>query len=324
MWGLAPTLPPAKSDTAMNHFLDIHKTDPVSLRAMIEHARAMKQARADRPRGAPDDEQPLAGRMVAMIFEKPSTRTRVSFDVGVRQMGGQSMVLSGSDMQLGHGETIADTARVLSRYVDMIMIRTFDESVLTEMAEYADVPVINGLTDRTHPCQIMADVMTYEEHRGPIAGRKVVWAGDGNNVCASFLHAAGQFGFDLTFTGPSQLDPEPEFVGFARAKGSTVAIERDPSRAVQGADLLVADTWVSMHDSQSARERRHNMLRPYQVDEALMAQAKPDALFMHCLPAHREEEVTSAVMDGPRSVIFDEAENRLHAQKAIMRYCLGV
>ncbi len=308
----------------MNHFLDIHKTDPAALRAMIDQGRAMKQARADRPKGAPDDEQPLAGRMVAMIFEKPSTRTRVSFDVGVRQMGGQSMVLSGSDMQLGHGETIADTARVLSRYVDMIMIRTFDESVLSEMAEYADVPVINGLTDRTHPCQIMADVMTYEEHRGPIAGRKVVWAGDGNNVCASFLHAAGQFGFDLTFTGPAQLDPEPEFVGFARAKGSTVTIERDPSRAVQGADLLVADTWVSMHDSQSARERRHNMLRPYQVDEALMAQAKPDALFMHCLPAHREEEVTSAVMDGPQSVIFDEAENRLHAQKAIMRYCLGV
>jgi ornithine carbamoyltransferase len=308
----------------MNHFLDIHKTDPAALRAMIEHARAMKQARAARPRGAPDDEQPLAGRMVAMIFEKPSTRTRVSFDVGVRQMGGQSMVLSGSDMQLGHGETIADTARVLSRYVDMIMIRTFDESVLSEMAEYADVPVINGLTDRTHPCQIMADVMTYEEHRGPIAGRKVVWAGDGNNVCASFLHAAGQFGFDLTFTGPAQLDPEPEFVGFARAKGSTVTIERDPSRAVRDADLLVADTWVSMHDSQSARERRHNMLRPYQVDEALMAQARPDALFMHCLPAHREEEVTSAVMDGPQSVIFDEAENRLHAQKAIMRYCLGV
>jgi ornithine carbamoyltransferase len=308
----------------MTDFLDIHTTDPADLRRMIDHARAMKTARAGRPRGAPDDDTPLTGRMVALIFEKPSTRTRVSFDVGVRQMGGQTMVLSGSDMQLGHGETIADTARVLSRYVDLIMIRTFDESVLHELADHADVPVINGLTDRTHPCQIMADVMTYEEHRGPIAGRKVVWCGDGNNVCASFLHAAGQFGFDLTFTGPSQLDPEPEFVGLARNAGVTVRIERDPAKAVRGADLVVADTWVSMHDAQSTRERRHNMLRPYQVNEALMAQAGPQALFMHCLPAHREEEVTSAVMDGPQSVIFDEAENRLHAQKAIMRWCLGV
>lgn len=308
----------------MNHFLDIHKTDSTSLRQMIDSAGKMKQARLDRPKGAPDDDQPLAGRMVALIFEKPSTRTRVSFDVGVRQMGGETMVLSGNDMQLGHGETIADTARVLSRYVDMIMIRTFDESVLIEMAEYADVPVINGLTDRTHPCQIMADIMTYEEHRGPIAGKKVVWTGDGNNVCASFLHAAGQFGFDFTFTGPAQLDPEDEFVGFARQHGSTVNIERDARAAVQGADLVVADTWVSMHDAQSARERRHNMLRPYQVNAELMAQAKPDALFMHCLPAHREEEVTSEVMDGPHSVIFDEAENRLHAQKAVMRWCLGV
>ncbi|MCL4126431.1 UNVERIFIED_CONTAM: hypothetical protein GTU68_010745 [Idotea baltica] len=308
----------------MNHFLDIHKTDSASLRQMIDSAGQMKQARLGRPKGTPDDELPLAGHMVALIFEKPSTRTRVSFDVGVRQMGGETMVLSGNDMQLGHGETIADTARVLSRYVDMIMIRTFDESVLIEMAEYADVPVINGLTDRTHPCQIMADIMTYEEHRGPIAGKKVVWTGDGNNVCASFLHAAGLFGFDLTFTGPAQLDPEEEFVGFARKHGSTVTIERDARVAVQGADLVVADTWVSMHDAQSARERRHNLLRPYQVNTALMEHAKPDALFMHCLPAHREEEVTSEVMDGPNSVIFDEAENRLHAQKAVMRWCLGV
>ncbi len=308
----------------MNHFLDIHKTDAAALRAMIDQAGAMKQARLGRPKAAPDDEQPLAGRMVALIFEKPSTRTRVSFDVGVRQMGGQTMVLSGKDMQLGHGETISDTARVLSRYVDMIMIRTFDETILTEMAEYSDVPVINGLTDRTHPCQIMADVLTYEEHRGPIAGKKVVWTGDGNNVCASFLHAAGQFGFDLTFTGPAQFDPEDEFMGFARQKGSKIVVERDPYKAVDGADLVVADTWVSMHDSQSAKERRHNLLRPYQVDTDLMAQAKPDALFMHCLPAHREEEATSEVMDGPNSVIFDEAENRLHAQKAVMRWCLGV
>jgi len=308
----------------MTHFLDIHITDPADLRAMIDHGRAMKTARAGRPKGAPDDEQPLAGHMVALIFEKPSTRTRVSFDVGVRQMGGQTMVLSGTDMQLGHGETIADTARVLSRYVDLIMIRTFEETTLLEMADHATVPVINGLTNRTHPCQIMADVMTYEEHRGPIAGKKVVWCGDGNNVCASFLHAAGQFGFDLTFTGPPTLDPEAAFVDGARAKGVTVEIERDPDVAVQGADLVVADTWVSMHDSQTTKERRHNQLRPYQVDRALMDKAKPDALFMHCLPAHRGEEVTSEVMDGPNSVIFDEAENRLHAQKAVMRWCLGL
>ncbi|MFN3144251.1 MAG: ornithine carbamoyltransferase [Paracoccaceae bacterium] len=308
----------------MTHFLDIHKTDAADLRAILDQAHAMKSARAGRPRGTPDDDQPLAGRMVALIFEKPSTRTRVSFDMGVRQMGGQTMVLSGSDMQLGHGETIADTARVMSRYVDLIMIRTFDESVLLEMAEYADVPVINGLTDRTHPCQIMADMMTWEEHRGPVAGKKVTWCGDGNNVCASFLHAAGQFGFDFTFAGPQTLDPEEKFMGYARDKGSRVTVERDPAAAVAGADLVVTDTWVSMHDSQSTKERRHNQLRPYQVNAALMAHANPDALFMHCLPAHRGEEVTSEVMDGPQSVVFDEAENRLHAQKAILRHCLGV
>ena len=308
----------------MNHFLDIHTTDPAALRSMIDQARAMKFARDGRGRAAPDDTQPLAGRMVALIFEKPSTRTRVSFDVGVRQMGGETMVLSGAELQLGHGETIADTARVLSRYVDLIMIRTYEDSVLQELAEYAAVPVINGLTNRTHPCQIMADVLTYEEHRGPIAGRKVVWSGDGNNVCASFLHAAGQFGFDFTFTGPPPLDPEPEFIQFARGCGSRVEIVRDPLDAVAGADLIVTDTWVSMHDSQSTKERRHNQLRPYQVNERLMAAAKPDALFMHCLPAHREDEVTNAVMDGPQSVVWDEAENRLHAQKAIMRWCLGV
>ncbi len=308
----------------MKHFLDIDKTTTTELRAILENARAMKDARAGRPKGMLDDEQPLKGRMVALIFEKPSTRTRVSFDVGVRQMGGQTMVLSGADMQLGHGETIADTAKVLSRYVDLIMMRTFDEDTLLEMAEYADVPVVNGLTDRTHPCQIMADVMTYEEHRGPIKGRKVVWSGDGNNVCASMVQAAGQFGFDFTFTGPEQLEPEAIYIGDARRKGSAIALERDPAKAVAGADLVVTDTWVSMHDSQSSRERRHNQLRPYQVNADLMANAQSDALFMHCLPAHRDEEVTSEVMDGPHSVIFDEAENRLHAQKAILRHCLGV
>lgn len=300
----------------MNHFLDIHTTDKADLRNIIDNAISMKQARAGRPKGMPDDDQPLAGHMVALIFEKPSTRTRVSFDVGVRQMGGQTMVLSGTDMQLGHGETIADTARVLSRYVDLIMIRTFEEATLLEMAEYATVPVINGLTNRTHPCQIMADVMTFEEHRGPIAGKKVVWSGDGNNVFASFAHAAKQFDFDLTFTGPPPLDPEPALDGL-------FSIERNPQEAVKGADLVVTDTWVSMHDPQSARERRHNQLRGYQVNEHLMSKAKDDSLFMHCLPAHRDDEATSEVMDGPHSVIFDEAENRLHAQKAIMRWCLG-
>ena len=308
----------------MPDFLDIYSTDPTDLRAMIDQARTMKDARQGRPKGTADDETPLAGRMVALIFEKPSTRTRVSFDVGVRQMGGATMVLSGNEMQLGHGETIADTARVLSRYVDLIMIRTFEEATLQEMAEHASVPVINGLTNRTHPCQIMADIMTYEEHRGPIAGRKVVWTGDGNNVFASFAHAAAQFGFDLTFTGPEALDPEGEWLEFAKAKGFPITIERDPLVAAAGADLVVTDTWVSMHDPESARERRHNQLHPYQVNAALMAAAQPDALFMHCLPAHRGDEATSEVMDGPHSVIFDEAENRLHAQKAIMRWCLDL
>ncbi len=300
----------------MTHFLDIHTTPPEALRGIIDDAINVKKSRTGRPKGALDDDQPLKDHMVALIFEKPSTRTRVSFDVGVRQMGGQTMVLSGADMQLGHGETIADTARVLSRYVDLIMIRTFEEATLLEMAEYASVPVINGLTNRSHPCQIMADVMTFEEHNGPIKGKKVVWSGDGNNVFASFAHAAKQFDFDLTFTGPETLDPEPALQGL-------YTVERNPEVAVRDADLVVTDTWVSMHDPQSARERRHNQLRGYQVNEALMNRAKDDALFMHCLPAHREDEATSAVMDGPNSVIFDEAENRLHAQKAIMRYCLG-
>lgn len=308
----------------MNDFLDINKIPADDLRAILDQAHAMKAARQGRLRGTPDDEQPLAGHMVALIFEKPSTRTRISFDVGVRQMGGETMVLSGADMQLGHGETVADTARVLSRYVDMIMIRTFEEATLLEMAEHATVPVINGLTDRTHPCQIMADIMTFEEHHGPVRGRKFVWSGDGNNVFHSFAHAAGQFGFDLVFSGPEALDPEIKIIEEARKKGVSITTERDPHKAVQGADVVVTDTWVSMHDPASARERRHNMLLPYRVDADLMAQAKPDALVMHCLPAHRGDEITSDVMDGPQSVIFDEAENRLHAQKAIMRYCLGV
>lgn len=307
----------------MPNFLDIHTTAPSALRDILSSATQMKTARGTRPKGTPDDDLPLAGHVVALIFEKPSTRTRVSFDVGVRQMGGTSLVLSGAEMQLGHGETIADTARVLSRYVDLIMIRTFGEDILHEMAEHATVPVINGLTDTSHPCQIMADVMTFEEHRGPIKGKRVAWMGDGNNVAQSFLHAAASFGFDFTFSGPAQLDPQDALIGAVRNAGQDVRIERDPAKAVADADLVVTDTWVSMGDAESSRQRRHNLLRPYQVNERLMEAAPDHAMVMHCLPAHRGEEVTDAILDGPRSVVFDEAENRLHAQKAIMRWCLG-
>ena len=308
----------------MRHFLDIHNIDAGDLRGILDQAKAMKDARAGRPRGAEDDARALAGRMVALLFEKPSTRTRVSFDVGTRQLGGRTLILSGSEIQLGHGETIADTARVLSRYVDLVMIRTFEEESLLELARHASVPVINGLTNRTHPCQVMADVMTFEEHRGPIAGKKVVWAGDGNNVCASFLHAAGQFGFEMVVTGPEDLTPEAEFVELARAKGASVELNSDPVKAMSGADLVVTDTWISMHDSPAIKESRRRQLQPYQVNEELMAHANSDALFMHCLPAHRGEEATDEVLDGPNSKIFDEAENRLHVQKAIMRWCLDL
>ena len=225
-------------------------------------------------------------------------------------------------MQLGHGETIADTARVLSRYVDLIMLRTYEEATLHEMAQFATVPVINGLTNFSHPCQIMADILTYEEHRGSIEGKKIVWSGDGNNVFNSYAHAAEKFNFNLTFTGPETLEPDRKLIEQARQNGTKISIEIDPVAAMRDADLVVTDTWISMHDLQSARERRHNQLRPYQVNKELIAHAKPDALFMHCLPAHRDEEATSEIMDGKNSVIFDEAENRLHIQKAIMRWCL--
>lgn len=283
----------------------------------------MKSDRSGFRKGQKDPVTPLEGHLVALIFEKPSTRTRVSFDLGVRQMGGEVIVLSGSDMQLGHGESVKDTAKVLSRYVDLIMIRTFAETTLLELAEHADVPVINGLTDRTHPCQIMADILTFEEQNGPIKGKRVCWLGDGNNVCHSFLHASAQFEFDITISGPETLDPEISAVEYARAHGRDVRMMRDPQAAVSDADLVVTDTWLSMHDKGEARARRHNLLRPYQVNGDLMSQAKEGAHFMHCLPAHREEEVTSDVLDGPQSLVFDEAENRLHAQKAIMRWCLG-
>jgi ornithine carbamoyltransferase len=306
----------------MPNFLDIKTIESSELKKIIHTALEIKKSRSSLTKGALDSDKALDGQIVALIFEKPSTRTRISFDVGVRQMGGQTIVLSGKDMQLGHGETIADTARVLSRYVDLIMLRTYEEATLHEMAQFATVPVINGLTNFSHPCQIMADILTYEEHRGSIEGKKIVWSGDGNNVFNSYAHAAEKFNFNLTFTGPETLEPDRKLIEQARQNGTKISIEIDPAAAMRDADLVVTDTWISMHDLQSARERRHNQLRPYQVNKELIAHAKPDALFMHCLPAHRDEEATSEIMDGKNSVIFDEAENRLHIQKAIMRWCL--
>jgi len=305
------------------HFLDLHEIDAADLRAIIDDSRTRKTARDGKGQAARDADAPLAGRMLAMIFEKPSTRTRVSFDVGMRQLGGETIVLSAADMQLGRGETVADTARVLSRYVDAIMIRCGPHSTLTELAEHATVPVINGLTDDSHPCQVMADILTFEEQVGPIAGRKIAYAGDGNNMVSSLIHAAGRFGFELDIACPETLLPDARALDWAAANGGRVRVTHDPAEAVAGADCVVTDTWLSMNDSETVRERRHNQLAPYQVDEALMAAAKPDAVFMHCLPAHRGEEVTAAVMDGPQSIVFDEAENRLHAQKSILRWCLG-
>ena len=306
----------------MPNFLDIKTIESSELKKIIQTALEIKKSRSGFTKGALDNDKALEGQIVALIFEKPSTRTRISFDVGVRQMGGQTIVLSGKDMQLGHGETIADTARVLSRYVDLIMLRTYEEATLHEMAQFASVPVINGLTNFSHPCQILADILTYEEHRGSIEGKKIVWSGDGNNVFNSYAHAAEKFNFNLTFTGPETLEPDRKLIEQARQNGTKISIEIDPAAAMRDADLVVTDTWISMHDLQSARERRHNQLRPYQVNKELIAHAKPDALFMHCLPAHRDEEATSEIMDGKNSVIFDEAENRLHIQKAIMRWCL--
>src|SRR5262245_4857743 len=271
-------------------------------------------------RGRGEADQAISGKVLAMIFDKPSTRTRVSFDVAMQQLGGQTTVLTGQEMQLGRGETIADTARVLSRYVDAIMIRTLDHEVLTELARYATVPVVNGLTRRSHPCQVMADVMTYEEHRGPIRGKTVAWTGDSNNVLASWMHAAERFDFRLRVATPPELAPKKPLADWIKSSGAAIKIGSDPEEAVKGADCIVTDTWVSMGDKDG--QRRHNLLKRYQVNARLMARAKPDALFMHCLPAHRGEEVTDEVIDGPQSVVFDEAENRLHAQKGILAWCL--
>jgi ornithine carbamoyltransferase len=309
------------------HFLDLIDIAPEALRVIIDVSRAMKKERLAPPTSSRKGSGRegwgggLAGKMLAMIFDKPSTRTRVSFDVAMRQLGGETIVLTGQEMQLGRGETIADTARVLSRYVDAIMIRTLQHEVLTELAQYATVPVINGLTRCSHPCQIMADVMTFEEHRGAIRGRKVAWTGDANNVLASWMHAARQFEFELAVATPPELAPNKALMNWVKQSGAAIRVGHDPERAVVAADCIVTDTWVSMGDRDGAR--RHNLLKPYQVNARLMAKAKPDALFMHCLPAHRGDEVTADVIDGPQSAVFDEAENRLHAQKGILAWCLN-
>jgi len=298
------------------HFLDLDRLPATELRRILEIGAGFKKKQA------PDDNpRPLAGKALAMIFEKPSTRTRVSFELGMRQLGGEAIVLERESSQLGRGETVADTARVLSRYVDVIMLRTTKEEKLRELAEHATVPVINGLTDRTHPCQMMADVLTFEERCGPIAGRKIAWSGDGNNMATSWIHAAQRFDFELHLACPAELRPPQDVVDWARQKGARITVTSDVEAAVAAADCVVTDTWISMGDQDTSD--RHNLLRAYQVDERLMRLAKPEAIFMHCLPAHRGEEVTPGVIDGPQSAVWDEAENRLHAQKGILYWCLA-
>ncbi|AQT46394.1 MULTISPECIES: ornithine carbamoyltransferase [Bartonella] len=299
----------------IRHFTDLSILSPETARKIIEHAKAVKNLLK---KG--QSEKPFIGKTLAMIFEKPSTRTRVSFDVGMHQLGGEAIMLTGSEMQLGHSETIADTARVLSRFVDIIMIRTTAHTRMLELAEHSDVPVINALTDDTHPCQILADIMTYEEHRGPIAGKTFAWMGDGNNVLHSLIEASALFKFNLRIATPKGSEPQQKYVDWARQHGADIVLTNNAEEAAKNADCIVTDTWVSM--GQEFRARGRNVFQPYQVNEALMNLAKPDALFMHCLPAHRGEEVVDAVIDGPHSVVFDEAENRLHAQKAVLEWCL--
>jgi ornithine carbamoyltransferase len=298
---------------APKHFLDLDRLPAETLRDVLASARAFKAGQGPKA--------PLAGCSWALIFEKPSTRTRVSFEVAINQLGGSAVVMGEADSQLGRGETVADTARVLSRYVDGIMIRTDRSAKLEEMAAHATVPVINGLTDASHPCQIMADVMTFEEHRGLIAGRTIAWVGDGNNVATSWIHAAERFGFRLRLACPAELQPSRKVLDWAASAGARIELVGRAADAVAGADAVVTDTWVSM--GQRDAERRRQLLEPFRVDRALMAKAHPDALFLHCLPAHRGEEVTADVIDGPCSVVWDEAENRLHAQKGILAWCLA-
>jgi ornithine carbamoyltransferase len=301
---------------SLRHFTDLSAISGQDLRAILDDAAARK-ARLK----AGERSKPLEGKVLAMIFDKPSTRTRVSFDVGMRQLGGETIMLTGTEMQLGRSETIADTAKVLSRYVDAIMIRTTSHDRLIELTENATIPVINGLTDDTHPCQLMADMLTYEEHRGSISGKTFAWSGDGNNVLHSLMEASARFSFTVNVAVPPGSEPMQRFVDWSRENGGKVNFSKTAEEAVTGADCIVTDSWVSM--GQEHRARGHNVFLPYQVNAALMAKAKPDALFMHCLPAHRGEEVTDEVIDGPHSVVFDEAENRLHAQKAVLAWCLG-
>ncbi len=304
------------SDPGVRHFLEIEALERAGLRAIVENARAMKAGGHEQ---SPEDM--LKGQILAMIFDKPSTRTRVSFDVAMRQLGGDTIVLSSSDMQLGRGETIADTGRVLSRYVDGVLLRTGSHAHLVELAENASVPVINGLTDHSHPCQVMADIMTFEEACGSIEGRRIAWVGDVNNVAVSWMQAAARFGFELAIACPAELSPAPDMLTAVKRDGGRVTVSQDPYTAVADADCVVTDVWVSMGQSDS--DGRRGLLAPYQVNAALMARASGKAIFMHCLPAHRGDEVTAEVIDGPQSVVFDEAENRLHMQKAVLAWCLG-
>ncbi|WP_412058968.1 ornithine carbamoyltransferase [Bartonella sp. DGB2] len=302
---------------APRHFTDLAQLSPHEARFLLKKIKDIKAQFKKSGRSTV-----LAGKSLAMIFEKPSTRTRISFDLAMRQLGGDSIMLTGSEMQLGHSETIADTARVLSRFVDIIAFRTTHHERLLELTHSAHVPVINGLTDSTHPCQILADILTYEEHRGPITNKVFAWTGDGNNVLHSFIEAAALFQFTLRIATPIGSEPQHEYIKAAKARGAKIVLSHDPKEIVYDADCVVTDTWVSM--GQEFRARSHTVFQPFQVNETLMALAKPDALFMHCLPAHRGEEVVDTVIDGPQSVVFDEAENRIHAQKAVLLWCFGL
>lgn len=299
----------------MPDFLDLNAVPSQQLQDIISLAKEMKTRLKNG-----EVQTPLAGSQLAMIFEKPSTRTRTSFEVGINQLGGNSVILNTHDSQLGRGEPISDTAQVLSRYVDIIMIRCFAHNTLTELAKHASVPVINGLTDYSHPCQVMADIMTFEEHKGSIKGKKVAWVGDANNVTTSWIHAASKFGFSLGIATPEELKPSDELLEWAKENNTDISWSKNPEEAVDSADMLTTDTWVSMGDKDS--EKRIKLLTPYQVNNKVMQFAKKDVIFMHCLPAHRGEEVCADVIDGKQSVIFDEAENRLHVQKAIIIWCL--
>jgi ornithine carbamoyltransferase len=306
----------------MTHFLDLKDFTKPQLRKMLDGALRRKTARASLPKGTVDKDLPLKGKAIALVFERPSTRTRFSFEMAIRQLGGEVFTVSGAEMQLGRGETIADTARVVSRYVDCVMLRAKAHETLLEFASAATIPVINGLTNRTHPTQVMADVLTLEERKGDVASKRVAWVGDGNNVCASWIEAVGVLGGSLRIASPETLRPQVSFMNWAAQHKADVEVMTSPEQAVAHADCVVTDAWVSMHDEDV--ENRHNLLKPYQVNSALMKHAAKDALFMHCLPAHRNEEVTDEIMDGHHSVVFDEAENRLHAQKAILLNCFGV